>query len=122
MEIAAAFFAASRSGDMKALRTLLADGVTVEADSGGKRPAAATPIHGIEDVMKLHSSLARFFAKGGSRILCFGMVNGLPGFVTRESDGMLQTTALAIEGDRISHVYIVRNPEKLERLDGQLVH
>ncbi|WP_129790700.1 sigma-70 family RNA polymerase sigma factor [Sphingosinicella sp. CPCC 101087] len=122
MEIAAAFFAASRSGDMKALRTLLADGVTVESDGGGKRPAAMRPIRGIEDVMRLHSSLARFFAKGRSRILCYGLINGLPGFVTREADGMLQTTALAIDGDRISHVYIVRNPEKLARLDGQLVH
>jgi len=122
MEIAAAFFAASRSGDMKALRTLLADGVVVESDGGGKRPAAMEPIHGIESVMKLQAGLARFFAKGGSQILCYGMINGLPGFVTREADGLLQTTALEIDGDRISHVYIVRNPDKLERLDGMLLH
>jgi RNA polymerase sigma-70 factor (ECF subfamily) len=122
MEIAAAFFAASRSGDMKALRTLLADGVVVESDGGGKRPAGLRPISGIESVMRLQASLARFFAKGGSQILCYGMINGLPGFVTREADGLLQTTALEIDGDRISHVYIVRNPDKLERLDGMLLH
>jgi RNA polymerase sigma-70 factor (ECF subfamily) len=122
MEIAAAFFAASRSGDMKALRTLLADGVVVESDGGGKRPAAMEPIHGIESVMELQAGLARFFAKGGSQILCYGMINGLPGFVTREADGLLQTTALEIDGDRISHVYIVRNPDKLERLDGMLLN
>jgi RNA polymerase sigma-70 factor (ECF subfamily) len=122
MEIAAAFFAASRSGDMKTLRTLLADEVAVEADGGGKRPAVTVPIHGIESVMTLHRGLARFFAKGGSQILCYGLVNGLPGFVTREADGMLQTTALEIDGDRIRHIYIVRNPDKLERLDGAMLH
>lgn len=122
MEIAAAFFAASRSGDMRTLRVLLADDVTVEADGGGKRPAVLKPVHGIEWVMDLHASLARFFAKGQSEIICYGLINGLPGFVTRESDGLLQTTALEIDGDRIHHIYIVRNPEKLERLVELTLH
>ena len=122
MEIAAAFFAASRSGDMKTLRTLLADEVTVESDGGGKRPAGLRPIRGIEWVMKLQASLARFFAKGQSEIVRYGLINGLPGFVTREADGLLQTTALEIDGERIRHIYIVRNPDKLERLDDPTLH
>src|SRR4029434_7489366 len=40
LEIAAAFFAASRSGDMQQLRSLLAADVTAYADGGGKTPAA----------------------------------------------------------------------------------
>ncbi len=43
-------------------------------------------------------------------------VNGLPGFVTREADGELQTTALAVEDGRIVAIYVVRNPEKLRHL------
>jgi RNA polymerase sigma-70 factor, ECF subfamily len=40
MEIAAAFFAASRSGDMQQLRSLLAADVIAYADGGGRKPAA----------------------------------------------------------------------------------
>ena len=37
LELAEAFFAASRSGDMKALGAMLAADVSVHADGGGKR-------------------------------------------------------------------------------------
>lgn len=116
LEIAAAFFQASRSGDMAGLRTLLADDVSVHSDGGGKVPAGLRPIVGIEDVIKLQTSLARFFAKEMSRVVRYGFVNGLPGFVTVESGGVLQTTALAIEDGRIVGVYVTRNPDKLRHL------
>lgn len=116
LEIAAAFFHASRSGDMAGLRTLLADDVSVHSDGGGKVPAGLRPIVGIEDVIKLQTSLARFFAKEMSRVVRYGFVNGLPGFVTVESGGVLQTTALAIEDGRIVGVYVTRNPDKLRHL------
>jgi RNA polymerase sigma-70 factor (ECF subfamily) len=116
LEIAAAFFQASRSGDMVGLRTLLADDVAVHSDGGGKVPAGLRPIIGIDDVMKLQTSLARFFAKDMSRVVRYGFVNGLPGFVTMESGGVLQTTALAIEDGRIVGIYVTRNPDKLRHL------
>jgi RNA polymerase sigma-70 factor (ECF subfamily) len=117
MEIAAAFFQASRNGDMAALRSLLVADVSLQSDGGGKVPAGLRPFIGIEDVMKLHASLARFFAKGMSRLMLYGFVNGLPGFVTIEQGGVLQTTALAIEEGRITGIYVTRNPEKLRHLD-----
>ena len=52
LELAEAFFAASRSGDMKALGAMLAADVSVHADGGGKRPAATEPILGFDAVMK----------------------------------------------------------------------
>lgn len=116
LEIAAAFFHASRSGDMTSLRGLLADDVSVYSDGGGKVHAGLRPILGIEDVMKLHGSLARFFAKEMSRVERWGMINGLPGFVTREPGDVLQTTALAIEDGKIVGIYIMRNPDKLRHL------
>jgi RNA polymerase sigma-70 factor (ECF subfamily) len=113
MEIAEAFFKASRTGDMTALAALLASDVSVHSDGGGKKRAAMRPIFGIEDVMKLHGGLARLFAKNGSRFLRFAVINGLPGFVTMEADDTLQTTALAIRDGKISGIYIMRNPDKL---------
>ena len=120
LEIAEAFFAASRSGDMGRLRTLLAQDVAVYADGGGRKPAAMGPILGLEDVMALHAGLAKIFAEQGSRLVRYGFVNGLPGFVTLEPDDTLQTTALLVEDGRIAAIYIMRNPDKLAHLQAGL--
>jgi RNA polymerase sigma-70 factor (ECF subfamily) len=117
LEIAAAFFTASRSGDMRKLQALLAADVAVHADGGGKRSAAAAPIVGFDNVSAFHAALAKFFAQNPSRILRYGFINGLPGFVTLESDGTPQTTALQIEEGKITAIYVVRNPDKLRHLD-----
>jgi RNA polymerase sigma-70 factor, ECF subfamily len=116
LELAEAFFAASRSGDMKALAAMLAADVSVHTDGGGKRPAAMRPLFGYEAVMKLHQALAELFRKNGSTLVRAGYINGLPGFITREADGELQTTALDIEDGKIAAIYIVRNPDKLKHL------
>jgi len=116
LELAEAFFAASRGGDMNALGAMLAADVSVHADGGGKRPAAPTPIVGFDAVMKLQEYLASYFQKNASKLVRAGFVNGLPGFVTLEADGELQTTALEIEDEKITAIYVVRNPDKLKHL------
>jgi RNA polymerase sigma-70 factor, ECF subfamily len=117
LEIAEAFFTASRSGDMHTLQSLLAKDVAFYADGGGKRPAVMNPLVGIESVMKLHTGLARFFAQRPSKIIRYAFVNGLPGFVTMEGDNELQTTGLYIEDGRILGIYVMRNPDKLRRVE-----
>ena len=112
LALAEAFFAASRSGDTTALRALLADDVSLHADGGGKRPAALRPILGIDALMKFYDRLPRILSKP----IRYGFVNGLPGFVTLEPDGELQTTALEIEDGKIAAIYVVRNPDKLRHL------
>jgi RNA polymerase sigma-70 factor (ECF subfamily) len=121
LEIAAAFFTATRSGDMAALRSLLTADVISYSDGGGKRPAALAPIAGIERVMALQAGLARIFADRPSRLVRYGLINGLPGFVTMEPDDTLQTTALEIADGRIAAIYVMRNPDKLRHL-GDPVH
>jgi len=116
LALAEAFFAASRSGDMSALRAMLSADVSVHADGGGKRPAAAEPVVGLDAVMKLHEFLATLLREKPSTLVRTGFINGLPGFVTLEADGELQTTALDLEEGRIAAIYIVRNPEKLKHL------
>ena len=116
LELAEAFFAASRSGDMKALGAMLAADVSLHADGGGKRPAATKPIVGFDAVMKMHEYLAAQFKKNGSKLVRAGFLNGLPGFITLEADGELQTTALEIEDGKVTAIYVVRNPDKLKHL------
>ena len=116
LEIAEAFFAASRTGDMTALGAMLAADVSMHSDGGGKRAAAMQLVLGLKHVMKLHKSLGVLFRKYGSQLMRTGFVNGLPGFVTMEADGEIQTTALEIEDGRIVAIYVTRNPDKLRHL------
>lgn len=122
LEIAAAFFAASRNGDMRTLQSLLAADIVVHADGGGKRSAVTAPVVGVDEVMQLQARLARVFAERMSRLVRYAFINGLPGFVTVEGDDTLQTTALQIEDGKIVGIYVVRNPDKLRHLDGGTVH
>ncbi|MBA8839108.1 sigma-70 family RNA polymerase sigma factor [Ochrobactrum sp. RH2CCR150] len=116
LELAQAFFTASRSGDMNALGTMLAADVHMHADGGGKRPAFPKPIFGFTDVMEIHVKLAGYFSANGSKLLRTTFINGLPGFISLESDGQIQTTALDIEDGKIAAIYVVRNPDKLQHL------
>ncbi|TPM40595.1 sigma-70 family RNA polymerase sigma factor [Mesorhizobium sp. B2-3-4] len=116
LELAEAFFAASRSGDMKALGAMLSADVSAHADGGGKRPAATEPALGFDAVMKQYEQVAARLRTHGSKLIRVGFINGLPGFVTLEADGEFQTTALDIEDGRIAAIYVVRNPDKLRHL------
>jgi RNA polymerase sigma-70 factor (ECF subfamily) len=115
-EIAKAFFSASRDGDMECLRALLAADVTVYADGGGKVSAHTAPVAGIDNVMQLFATFASMFAESRSRLVRYGFINGLPGFVTIERGNILQTTALEIADGRVAAVYVVRNPDKLRHM------
>lgn len=116
LELAEAFFAASRSGDMKALGAMLSADVSAHADGGGKRPAATEVVLGFDAVMQQYARVAEWLQKNASTLVRVGFVNGLPGFITLEADGELQTTALDIEDGKIAAIYVVRNPDKLRHL------
>jgi RNA polymerase sigma-70 factor (ECF subfamily) len=118
MEIAEAFFAAAQTGDMAALKSMLAADIVVTADGGGKRPAGPAPVEGLEAVLRLYERLTRLFETSPPRLLRFALINGLPGYVTLEADGKLQTTALEIIDGRVAHVYVMRNPDKLGHVEG----
>ncbi len=111
-EIASAFLTAAREGDMTRLRSLLAENAAFHSDGGGRRAAALNVISG-------GSKIARFFAGVSTKGAAFPrwrrqvVVNGLPGELSVEHDGTVQTMALQIEDDRVAAVYMTRNPDKL---------
>ncbi len=115
-EIAEAFFAASRDGEIGRLGSLLASDVALHSDGGGKRPAAGRVLKGAQEVMRAFLAIARHSHGTKPQLLRYGFINGLPGFVTREADGEIQTTALLPENGRIKAIYVMRNPEKLRWL------
>ncbi|MGN6817313.1 MAG: sigma-70 family RNA polymerase sigma factor [Sphingomonas sp.] len=119
LEIAQAFFAASR-GEIGQLGAMLADDVSLYSDGGGKRPAAARVMLGADEVTRTFAAIGRLLRGNFGELIRFAWINGLPGFVTREYDGVLQTTALLIEDHRVKAIYVMRNPDKLRHLEGTL--
>ena len=89
---------------------------TAVASGPPDRRAAPQPILGYDRVMKVHEALAMLFRKHESTLLRTALINGLPGFVTREADGELQTTALEIDDGMVTAIYVMRNPDKLRHL------
>ena len=116
LEMAQAFFAASRDGELERLRALLSADVTLYADGGGKVPTRKTPAFGIADVMRMYEAFAAIYDETRSRLVRYGYINGLPGFITIERGDILQTTALDVANGRIVAIYIVRNAEKLKHI------
>ena len=115
-ELVSAFLDASKSGDLAALTSLLASDARLIPDSGGKVPAAMNVLEGAGRVAAF---LAGAVKKGWTAELTARIetINGLPGLIVTDRNGLVQTTAFEFEGDRIKTIYAVRNPEKLGRLD-----
>ena len=72
--------------------------------------------------MSLLRRLAPLHERSPSRLVRFAMINGLPGFVSLEADGHLQTTAFDVIDGKIARIYIMRNPDKLGHLSGEVLH
>ncbi|MCB8877316.1 sigma-70 family RNA polymerase sigma factor [Acidisoma silvae] len=115
-----AFFAATQTGDEAGLRRLLTSDVVLHTDGGGIRPAALNLIHGGDKAARMFASLARKRAGAERSLIHTGLINGEPGYVTREPDGLPQATVLTITEGQISAVYIIRNPAKLGAIASQL--
>ena len=60
------------------------------------------------------------FAGNMSRLVRYGTINGLPGFVTIEANDTLQTTALDIRDGKVFGIYVMRNPDKLRQVERAL--
>ena len=114
--IARAFFAASRDGDVTALSALLARDVEIHSDGGGKVLAFREVIRGLDRALRLFVSAQRKAATP-STLLRTATIDGLPGYVSLDPNGMLQTTALGIRDGKIFAIYVVKNPDKLERIE-----
>ncbi|HEY1881661.1 MAG TPA: RNA polymerase sigma factor SigJ [Candidatus Cybelea sp.] len=106
-----AFLAALQNDDPALLAQLLTEDVVFTSDGGGKVPAAAAPLVGRERVTRLLFGLKE---KGWRQILRteLVMLNGLPGILTFNKDGMQDVIALEIVDGLVAAMYVVRNPEK----------
>jgi RNA polymerase sigma-70 factor (ECF subfamily) len=108
------FRRAFETGDLQGLLDVLAPEVVLVSDGGGVKQAALRPIRGAEKVV-------RFIVGGSNRTGASisvdpTVLNGNPALVMRlngEIDGVM---AIRMEDARITGLYYVRNPEKLNHL------
>jgi RNA polymerase sigma factor (sigma-70 family) len=96
--------------DIDALIRLLDPDAIMTADSGGLAPAALRPVQGREKVARYALGIADKVA--GMTILERN-VNGQPGLVVQQAGATVTVVAFAVTGNRINHIWTVRNPEKL---------
>ncbi|WP_129838525.1 sigma factor-like helix-turn-helix DNA-binding protein [Streptomyces sp. RFCAC02] len=111
------FVGAALGGDLAALLETLAPDVTVWIDGGGlRRGAGPRPVRGREKAARLLAGHAA--GRTDAMDVEYRRVNGDDGAVVF-ADGTpyaVMVMDLTPEGDRVSDVYIVTNPEKLARV------
>jgi RNA polymerase sigma factor (sigma-70 family) len=103
------FKKAWEAGDIGALIGILDPDATVTADGGGLVTAALRPVEGAEQVARFYAGIV---GRTVDVTVLERMVNGQPGLVA-QLDGVVTVFAFGIAGDRIKHIWAVRNPEKL---------
>lgn len=117
--IAGAFFAASTTGDIGALRAMLAEDVVLHSDGGGRVIAFRNPIQGLQRVLRLFAGVSRKNSYSAKLIRSL-TIDGLPGYISRDRGDVLQATMLDIADGKVRAIYIMRNPEKLGHVVGAL--
>ncbi len=96
--------------DIGALIALLDPGATVIADGGGLASAALRPIEGGEQIARYVADLAD---RAPSLTILERTVNGQPGLVAQQDGVTVTVFAFAVAAGRITHIWAVRNPDKL---------
>jgi RNA polymerase sigma-70 factor (ECF subfamily) len=122
--VAERFARAFSSGDASELTALLAADVGMWSDGGGKASAARRPLLGRDQVMTFLTGLHRTAVAAGAihdASLTIEDVNFEPALILRLRGRLESVFVLSIEGDAVTGIRVVRNPDKLARIDRQLI-
>ena len=107
------FLTALRTGDLQGLMDTLAPDAVLIADGGGIVAAVRQPVVGAKKIGNLLGGFARFAPHAVVEPL---VLNGAPG-ARIVLDGTVDTViAFAFQDGRITRVFALRNPDKLQRL------
>ena len=121
--VAERFARAFSSGDGSELSRLLAADVGVWSDGGGKATAARRPVLGRDRVLQFLLGLHRTEierAKLRDVLLRIEDVNSEPALIIRVGARLESIFVFSIDGDTVSGIRVVRNPDKLAHIDRRL--
>jgi RNA polymerase sigma-70 factor (ECF subfamily) len=109
------FMAASSSGDLAQLVTLLSQDVVLYSDGGGKARAALNPIFGADRVGRFF--LGSLQKSTHANVMQMIQINGQPSLVYSLPDWRVGcAVSFELDDSRIRTIYVVTNPDKLRRL------
>ncbi len=114
-----AFMAAAFTGDAAKMKALLTEDAIVYTDGGGKVRAALRPLIGPDDAVHVLTSVARKYAGVPGRGFPVS-VNGQYGLAIETAEGLSTIYTAEIENGRIARLFVLRNPDKLERAKAAL--
>ncbi|MEV7128478.1 RNA polymerase sigma factor SigJ [Streptomyces sp. NPDC093260] len=113
-QVMEAFLAASRGGDFEALLAVLHPDVVLRVDAGAlaRGAAASKVVHGARTVAAQALTFSRF--AGTARLV---LVNGAIGLANAPQDGPASVMGVTVADGRITHLYILSDPDRLGRVD-----
>ena len=111
-EVAEAFLAASRGGDLGALLAVLDPEVVLHADAASVPTGVPMTIRGAAAVARGARA-----SSGRSRYSGVALVNGIPGIVMAARGRLILVLAFTIDGSKISQIDVIADPARLEDLD-----
>jgi RNA polymerase sigma-70 factor (ECF subfamily) len=115
-ELVEKFIRAAANADPNELSCLLASDVVLYSDGGGRAAAALNPIYGAAKVIRFGLGVMRKFAAADGLSLEPAEINGTPGYLLRTAEGLHTAVTMEFDGELISAIYLVRNPDKLGRV------
>jgi RNA polymerase sigma-70 factor (ECF subfamily) len=116
-----AFGEAVASGDVSRLAGLLRADAIAFTDGGGRKTAALNPIMGADKIGRFFSGVMKKNLGSEIRIEP-AMINGSVGAVLYLDNEIDSIMSMAIDGERIAAIYIVRNPDKLRHMPIAIRH
>jgi RNA polymerase sigma-70 factor, ECF subfamily len=122
--VAERFAKAFQEGDGKTLSDLLAAGVGLWSDGGGKVPASRRPLSGRDEVLNFLLGLHRIAVTSGigrDATVEITEVNSEPAALIRIQGRLDSVYVFSIDGGSIAAIRVVRNPDKLSYVERQLI-
>lgn len=113
------FLQAAMGGDIEELMSVLAPGVTLVTDGGGKARAARRPVTGAARVARFLLGISgRPYQGFAAAEMSFtpAQINGGPGLLVTAGGGAIVAFAWEIADDRVTAIRVIANPDKLGAL------
>ena len=110
-EVAEAFFAAARGGDLKALLAVLDPDVELHADAAAVPSGVPRTLHGAAAVAR-----GAVAASARSRHSQLALVDGVPGIVKAPLGRQMLVLTFTIEDGKITRIEVIADPARLRQL------
>jgi RNA polymerase sigma-70 factor (ECF subfamily) len=111
-EVAAAFLAASRGGDLEALLAVLDPDVVLHADAASVPPGMTDTLVGAATV-----SRGAVLASRRARYSGIALIDGSPGIVMAPQGRLALVLVFTVPDDKITRIEIISDPDHLARMD-----